>query len=163
MERIGKGLFSTAYRKTNGQVLIKSVDHVKECMAHGWFPNSHLFPKVRFGDNDNEYLMQYYPRMTAPSRQLNSKHLAIYKNLRAIHHATLYTQNFNQLRKAFKIGIQDQRVKVAMIEALEACANYGFDISFEISPRNVSYTPTGKLVLMDCFFIQSQARIIRYG
>ena len=43
---IGRGMFSTVYRKNAKTVLIKSVDPVKECMAMGWFPSSRMFPKT---------------------------------------------------------------------------------------------------------------------
>jgi len=40
-------------------------------------------------------------------------------------------------------------------EAIDACANYGSDIKFEISPRNVA-VKNGNLILLDCFFVGSK-------
>ena len=47
-----------------------------------------------------------------------------------------------------------------MIDALRACSNYGSDVGFEISPRNI-FIDNGNLILADCFFIISQAEEIR--
>jgi hypothetical protein len=47
-----------------------------------------------------------------------------------------------------------------MLDALDACANYGNDVCFEISPRNVA-VKNGKLVLMDCFFMADKLQEIQ--
>jgi hypothetical protein len=47
-----------------------------------------------------------------------------------------------------------------MQDAVEACANYGSDVMFEISPRNVA-VHNGNLILLDCFFIKSKLREVR--
>lgn len=41
-----------------------------------------------------------------------------------------------------------------MIHALDQLLNYGDSISFEISPRNVSFDSEGNLVLLDAFFFR---------
>lgn len=41
-----------------------------------------------------------------------------------------------------------------ILEALDACLNYGSSVRFEISPRNVA-VQDGQLVLLDCFYLQS--------
>lgn len=39
-----------------------------------------------------------------------------------------------------------------VLEALDACSNFGTGIGFEISPRNISVDDKGNLILADCFF-----------
>lgn len=50
MKLIGKGAFTKAYLLDNGRVQLHSCCPFKECMAHGWFPESDLFPKLTFVD-----------------------------------------------------------------------------------------------------------------
>ena len=57
-------------------------------------------------------------------------------------------------------AIEDEDLKEVMIEALEACGNYGSDVAFEISPRNVA-VKDGKLILLDCFFMKSKLNQVR--
>ncbi|UZT50357.1 hypothetical protein [Enterobacter phage 04_vB_Eclo_IJM] len=47
-----------------------------------------------------------------------------------------------------------------VLMALDACANFGSDIQFEISPRNVRAV-NGKLILVDCFFLVSKLQEVR--
>lgn len=153
LKEIGRGFFTTAYLRNDNKVLLKSTDYIKECMAMGWFPNSRLFPKVSFSDNRNEYIMKYYPRVKSLKTSLNPKDYEIYKELRAIH--LNLPKGYDSLHKVFTT-ISNKRVKEALLGALDACANYGVDVFFEISPRNVSVSKAGRLVLMDCFFMESQ-------
>ena len=159
MIKIGKGSFSTAYLMDNGKVFIKSTDHIKECMAQGWFPSSRLFPKVEFGEAINTYIMKYYKKVTSLKNTLTEKDYAMYKELRVIANSLNYKAGYNELYEAFKM-IKNRRVRVALQEALSACSNYGGDIGFEISPRNVAVNK-GRLVLLDCFFIRSQLKEVR--
>ena len=154
LKRIGKGSFTTAYLMDNDKVLLKSSDPIKECMAMGWFPNSHLFPKVKFGDVDNEYIMNYYPKQTSLKNTLKPKHYAFYKELRRLWEDLPFNYDVYTLRTHFRY-LTDKRKSAILIEALEACMNYGSDICFEISPRNVAVGKTGNLILLDCFYIKS--------
>lgn len=162
--KIGQGLFSTVYRKGNSKkVLIISRDSVKECMALDWFPNSRLFPKIdRLNYNDDgtsTYTMRYYDKVIAPKKQLNKQSYRLYLTLRNLSTCTsnphdlyeCWIREFKKLPKEFKTT---QRV---LIEAVEALTNYGTDIAFEISPRNIAVTKSGNLVLLDCFFMQKDA------
>jgi hypothetical protein len=161
LKKIGQGVFTTAYRRNDGKVLLKSKDYIKECMAHGWFPSSRLFPKIVF-KGQYEYVMNYYPKVRAPKATLTDRDYAFYKELRVIaaQYNSVGTDNHNELYKAFG-GIKCKNNRRIMREALAACSNYGSDICFEISPRNISVSPVGRLVLMDCFFMRSQLRAIR--
>lgn len=164
-KRIGTGSFSTVYRKGNSShVLIVSTDPVKECMSMGWFPDSRLFPKVtRISYNDDgtqTFTMKYYDKVTAPKKQLNERSYKLYKALRGLDITyckdhLLYdkwVKAFNELPKEFKAA------KEALLEAVSALTNYGSDISFEISPRNIAVTKSGNLILLDCFFLRSALR-----
>ena len=80
MELIGRGQFSTVYRKNSSTVLIKSTDPVKECMALGWFPSCRLFPKIK-RINCELYESKYYPRVRSLKNSLEPKQWELYKAL----------------------------------------------------------------------------------
>jgi hypothetical protein len=61
--------------------------------------------------------------------------------------------------KAFT-KLENRKLSKVMCEAIEACANYGSAIGFEISPRNVAVN-NGKLVLLDVFYSISKLREIK--
>lgn len=156
-KQIGKGSFSTVYRKGNSKnVYIKTNDYVKEAMCL-WFENSRLFPKIQHSDIEGfDYKMKYYPKHTSLKLSLKPKEYQKYLLLRDFNG----TQDFNILWDTFST-IKIKSLKKNLLDALSALSNYGFDIVFEISPRNVSVSPTGNLVLLDCFYIQSQLKDIR--
>lgn len=155
-------MFSHVYRKTSNRVLIHSDDPVKECMSLGWFPATTLFPNVTRVSEDT-YEMKFYPRVTAPKKQLNPRSYALYLALRE------YMNTFPSVEYPntyYSIGVKHlntlpsrfNREKHLLESAFDAVANYGDDMRFEISPRNISYTPSGKLILLDCFFLQSKRK-----
>lgn len=164
-KKIGKGAFSSVFRKgDSNNVLIISNDVVKECISLGWFPKSRLFPKIeRLSYNDDgtsTYKMKYYDKVIAPKKQLNTKAYRLYKALRSLE-VINYPENDDLLHdawiKAFKnLPSELKTAKGALIGAVEALTNYGADICFEISPRNIATTKTGNLVLLDTFFLKSQ-------
>ena len=158
-KQIGKGSFSTVYRKGNAnKVLIISNDSVKECMSFGWFPSSRLFPKVKFvgehGDN-KMYEMKYYHKITAPKKQLDKRAYELYRVLREI--KSKYSINpankgFTWINALKELPTKFNREKQALIKAVESLMNYDTNVAFEISPRNIARTANNKLVLLDCFF-----------
>jgi len=167
-KQIGKGSFSTVYRKGNDKdVLIISTDPVKECMSLDWFPESRLFPKVKRiscnEDGSQTYVMKYYGKVTAPKRQLNKRAYALYKELKNLSVLCLdenlmyekWILAFNSLSNRFKNVIE------VLQDAVDALTNYGPDICFEISPRNIAATKSGNLVLLDCFFLRSELRKVK--
>jgi len=155
MKLIGQGSFTKAYRKDNETVLLKSSDPIKECMSFGWFPDSRLFPKI-IRTEIGEYEMKYYEKVTSLKTALTPKHYEIYKTLRNLKIDISYNlyDGLDNLRKAFNT-IADRRLRNIMLKAADATSNYGEDANFEISPRNVAVTKTGKLILLDCFFMKS--------
>ena len=135
----------------NGKVRLHSNDPVKECMSAGFFPDSRLFPKiVRVGDG--EYDTKYYPKVSSLKNTLVPLHYEYYKLLREVQNTfgmmspydgySVLCKSFSKLPKYLKDNLQ---------EAIDGLVNYGSDIKFEISPRNVAVTKTGKLILLDCF------------
>lgn len=162
MKRIGKGLFSTAYRSgENGRVYLKSCDPIKECMAHGWFPKSDRFPIVEFSDVDGfDYVMDYLKPSKAIIKNLLPDERESYRLLRETMHCQ--SEHDNLVSRVLDFSKRFAELGEVIHEALDGCVNYGSDICFEISPRN-SRAINGKLVLVDCFFIKSMAKICRVG
>lgn len=164
MKKIGQGAFSKVYRKSSDTVLIKSIDHVKECMSLGWFPNSRMFPKIeQVGQDDygeyKFYESKYYPRISSLKNELLPSEWEFYKALRGLDRFSCIAQKGSYLdhwRKQFEtLPSKFNHKKQALFDALDALSNYGNDICFEISPRNIAVSGK-KLVLLDCFFFHSQ-------
>jgi len=155
---IGKGTFSKVYRKGDENVVaVHSTDPAKECMSLGFFPDSRLFPKitrVSVGEECTLYTMAYYPKVRAPKKVLNTRDYELYRLLRDIsslipcdsERYNTYMTLFDAIPDKFAAERKD------LVEALTALSNYGQDIGFEISPRNISATADGDLILLDCFF-----------
>ncbi len=169
LKLIGKGAFTKCYLNTcETTVTLITCDPIKECMTHGWFPESELFPVVQHLDycevtDRNLYTMEYFPRTKGLKNVLDSDQWEIYQTLRKVFNAintsrNIYDGHSNTL-KAFE-GIADEDLKDVMIEALDACGNYGSDVAFEVSPRNVA-VKNGKLILLDCFFMRSKLNQVR--
>lgn len=151
MELIGKGTFSKVYLKSKSKVIIKSTCPIKECIANGWFPKTALFPTLkRLGYQ--EYECRYYPKVTSLKTALEPDQYVLYKELKRLSH-TEYRADVAAWYKVFP-KITNRRIRQHLQDAVEACANYGSDVMFEISPRNVA-VHNGKLVLLDVFFIKS--------
>ena len=155
---IGKGRFSTAYQNKN-TVYIKSQDPVKECFA--LFPvNSSYFPKVSLSDlPEFDYKMPLYNKVRAPKKQLNDISLVIYQELRELFKNipipfSKKESDYSILYRLFSGIKSSKRLKTALINAIDHLANYGADIGFEISPRNIAATKSGNLILLDCFFLK---------
>ena len=168
---IGRGMFSTVYRKNAKTVLIKSIDPVKECMAMGWFPSSRMFPKttrVAILDDDQGtalYEQRYYPKVKSVKAALKPAEWEFYRELREMQ------SNINPFLDDYKaldslqalikaLPSKYARKKAALLGAIDALTNYGQDIRFEISPRNVA-AHNGNLILLDCFFMAEKAKEVR--
>lgn len=162
LKQIGKGAFSTVYKQANNKVLIKSCDNAKECMSMHWFPKSRLFPKIeRVGVSDcgkfQFYTEKYYEKATSLKNSLLPNEYAFYKLLQKYPCGG----DYSQLIAFFKsLPVQYRTKKKALLEAIDTFSNYGSDIRFEISPRNVTVN-NGKLVLLDCFFFANTLTKVR--
>lgn len=168
---IGRGSFSTVYRKNAKTVLIKSVDPVKECMAMGWFPSSRMFPKttrVAILDDDQGtalYEQRYYPKVKSLKTALKPAEWEFYQALRGINTFHCFGWNDYKTLDALinlisNLPSKYARKKAALLGAIDALTNYGPDIRFEISPRNVA-AHNGNLVLLDCFFMAEKMKEVR--
>lgn len=170
MKLIGKGAFTKCYLQDCGKkVLLISSDPIKECMGWGWFPESTHFPKVTVVNN-GAYEMDYYGPTVGLKAHLDADNWQLYQVLRdvmsRINHQGRAADMYSQLYGLFEAARERSENRVVInglsdcIEALDACANYGSDIGFEISPRNVR-AKNGMLVLMDCFFMIGKLREVR--
>lgn len=159
MKLIGKGMFSKVYLLNEKQVLIKSTCHVKECLSMNW-EHSTIFPKIMSTD-DNDYICKHYPKVKSLKDSLREDHYKIYQELRNL--SVGYIRNPYDLcsawHKEFK-KISNKRFRDGLTNMLDNLCNYGTQIQFEISPRNVA-VDNGRLILLDCFFMQNQADEIR--
>lgn len=154
MKLIGKGTFTKCYLlPCKKKVLLKTDDPVKECMGNSWFPNSRLFPKLK--TTDEGYISKYYPRVKSLKDSLEPKEYEKYTELRKLWRDNDHSiTNYYTCIEVFKT-VKNKAMKKALLEAVNSLANYGSDICFEISPRNVAVN-NGKLILLDCFFMESK-------
>lgn len=155
LKLIGKGLFSKVYRLDEKEVLIKSVCKVKECLSMGWHDSVNIFPEITRID-DQTYTMEYFEKVTSLKDCLSPAHYEIYKNLKSLSvgHVPNKHNLYDAWYKEFK-KVKNVRFRNALINMIETLSNYGSDIQFEISPRNVA-VKNGKLILLDVFYMQSQ-------
>lgn len=175
LKLIGKGAFSRVYSipSNDKEVFIKTCDPVKECLANGWMPDSDRFPKTRHFtslEGEEGLIMEKFEKASSlkkaliPSEyEIYSKLLAIFKNLaidydyiNLVRKGTSHHYLFN----AFENSTLDNDTKELILEALDSVANFGQDVCFEISPRNVAVRE-GKLVLLDVFFIHNTLLKVR--
>ncbi|MGL5583785.1 MAG: hypothetical protein ACRDCE_22960 [Cetobacterium sp.] len=150
------GAFTVAYVDHGlNNVYLKSVCPIKECMAMGWFPESELFPTIeRVTCTQGIYKMEYFPRVKSLKAALDPDQWAIYQTLRTVQGKIRYDLNSHRNHEMITLAfntIKCDELRETMQEALDACANYGTEIGFEISPRNVA-VKNGKLILLDVFF-----------
>ena len=158
MTLIGKGSFSKVYRKgTSPTVIIESTDKAKECFSFGWGNESMLFPNIK-SLGGYHYEMKYYPRCTAPKLRLNKLGYERYKLLRKLYTSNKLT-DYSKIYEVFNREIKDTYLRDSLLSALDGLANYGDKIAFEISPRNISFTPSGRLILLDVFFFPEDLKL----
>jgi hypothetical protein len=164
---IGKGAFSKAYLLPSGDVELVSVDPVKECMALWGLGDSYLWPQIECVDYRDDgtqvYKMPHYPKVKSIKTALEPRQYELYKALRNLEGTFCANPNLlsDELRKQFEtLPDEFSAEKEALLEAVDALGNYGTDLKFEISPRNVSVI-NGKLVLLDVFFFVSQLNQVR--
>lgn len=155
---IGQGAFSRVYKKDSKTVLIVSRDKAKEAMASPLWPPSRLFPRIK-EVSSGVYESRYYPPIRSLKGALKEGQWQLYTHLRNLHMDYTLGQGYYELRTGFKKHMAPyRRQREALLAALDALANYNLDVCFEISPRNVAVSPSGNLVLLDCFFFRHQLR-----
>lgn len=157
MELIGKGTFSKVYKLNEKQVLIKSVCYAKACISLNL--DSKWFPKLERAGY-NEYTCEFYPKVKSLKTTLKPKHYKLYQELRKL---SVYCANsydyLDAWRKEFK-KVSNKSLRNVLLEVLDDLANYGTQIGFEISPRNVA-VKNGSLILLDVFYMIDQLRDVR--
>lgn len=162
---IGRGAFTKAYlRAHDNKVILESSCPIKECMSLGWFPDSELFPKITRVESE-VYEMEYYPKVSSLKNNLNPDQYKIYKDLRNLYNKHQWNSNpYNSLSLYYAEfeKLDNKELALLMQEAIEGCSNYGSDIAFEISPRNVA-VKNGKLILLDVFYSISKLKQVQRG
>ena len=162
---LGKGSFTRAYLLDNDRVRLESRDPIKECMALGWFPDSRLFAEIEQIE-PGVYEMEYFPRVSSLKNTLNARDWKLYQILRVMadvyHCRVALLKNKSMMHSEFHKVVNEfdaanpgySEEFDALREAADGCGNYGTDIGFEISPRNVA-VKGDELILLDVFFIHS--------
>jgi hypothetical protein len=155
---VGRGAFSRVYKKDARTVLIVSRDKAKEAMASAEWPPSRLFPRIK-KISEGYYEALYYPKVRSLKETLKPRHYALYRHLVALSSSYTLGCGYRSLHSGFSQNLKGYRSqREAILGALDALANYSSDVCFEISPRNVATTPSGNLILLDCFFFRHQLR-----
>jgi len=159
--KVKQGKFTKAYLYEN-EVILKTNDPVKECMALGWFPESRLFPEVKFEnsleteDEFTVYKMERFETGRAVKAMLcKEDYEGLYLPLRQVFKNFFKSKQGNniQFRELLEKTSLLEEIKEDLLWAFEACMNYSSNVFFEISPRNIA-AKDGKLILLDCFFIE---------
>lgn len=155
LKLIGTGSFSKVYELDKKTVLIKSTCWSKECIS--LFVTGSMFPKIEKLDYQL-YKVKYYPRVKSLKNSLLPSEYKIYLELRRLFNDLQYPlknhENYFYLREKFQT-IKSKKAKNQLLNCLDDLINYGPDICFEISPRNIAIDK-GKLILLDVFFFASQ-------
>ena len=157
MAVVGRGAFSTVYRKSRKVVLIKSRCKAKECMSEGFFPDTFMFPKIKqVGiSEDGEYRFyegRFYKKEKSLKGTLDPFDWEFYNVLRSLR----WPQGYSEVLDSFnKIPDKFHKRREHLISALDGLLNFEEDICFEISPRNVAVSKR-KLILLDVFFFKHQ-------
>lgn len=169
MKLIGKGTFTSAYLLPDGQtVKLVTNDPCKECAAM-FAPNSSIFPKLECDGYDERgkrvYRMKYYPKQKSLKKALTPRDYRFYQYLREVSlslwgddpYLVRFREKLNEV-----VSTEFAEEILAICEHIDALNNYGDDIKFEISPRNVAVN-NGKLILLDCFYKKSYLLARRNG
>lgn len=169
LKKIGKGAFTECYLLSEDQVMLVTVDPLKDIYSMGWI-NNELFPVTHrvncLSSGETVFTMERYNKVSSLKNSLDVDQYEIYKTFRKIfNEGDIWPKNlydgYQRLYAEFS-KIEDQALRDTMIETLDGISNYGSDIGFEISPRNVA-VKNGKLILLDCFYMRSTLIEVRKG
>jgi len=164
MKLIGKGCFSKVYEVDADRVKIVSTDMAKECLALWGFGDSPLWPVLeridQLDSGENVFIGKRYKTGRGVKGLLNARSYRLYLALRKC--GDCYFQGRNEfdaaqhLRTVFRSMPEEfSEEREAMCAAVDSLLNYGHDVRFEISPRNVAADNAGGLILLDVFFFRS--------
>ena len=158
-----RGTFSKVYRLADGTVKVVSTDPVKECMVVFGFGNSGLWPSIEridtLNNGTNVFIMPLYEQPKSLKNALMPDQYALYRAIKASSENRFMGKNQYDApmhwRKVFREGLGSfPAAAEALCDAVDSLQNYGYDIRFEISQRNVA-VKDGNLILLDCFFFLS--------
>lgn len=175
-----QGMFTKAYNHPDdsSKVVLISCDPIKDCMAHGWFPDARnngwdtdLYPVIdqigpcdwmRIPGNWRIYSMDRLERPRSLKKAIPEKDYELFKRLQrfmdddvfGIVRYRHFTISYLHKVIAESDHLQDW-TKDFLIESVSGCANAGCDPTFEISPRNVA-VQNGRLVLLDVWLMISE-------
>lgn len=164
---IGRGMFTRCYRYSKKEALCISCDPTKECIALGWTPTSRFIPEIEKLDYDgifSLYKMPLYEKPKSLKGSLNKSDYRFYsdlRNLKVDYDLNSHRWIYNIVRAVEQSKLHYAR-KDLMISFAESMANFGHELRFEISPRNVA-VKNGKLILLDVFFFADKMRAVRAG
>jgi hypothetical protein len=105
--------------------------------------------------------MEYFEPVKSLKDNLKPEHYQLFRELSKlrISHVPNRYNLADKWREQFKT-ISNKKYKNALLDMVDVLGNYGTDINFECTPRNVA-VKNGKLILLDVFFMDSQANEIR--
>lgn len=149
---IGRGTFTKAYQIGSELVEIVTTCPIKECYA--LFSQGNRFAPViekidYLESGEHVFHMPLYPKIKAPKQQLNSRAYHIYKELRKISYNNDYNRIYNLIEGLDLTTDEKEEIQSLLGDAANVNSQ---SIAFEISPRNISATKDGDLVMLDCFF-----------
>lgn len=157
LKTIGRGMYTVCKQIDNLSVYLITNCPTKEAYSTGWI-ESNLFPCLEFVDildnGKKVYKSPYYPKL--PLSTLDRDSYMMYRTLRDW--SAQYYPNYYRLTNAAsylidKAGnLPEGGLRDDIIQAIETLKNWSKNVHFEISPRNVRAV-NGKLLLLDCFFI----------
>jgi len=162
-KKIGKGAFTTAYRKGN-TVYAVSRDSAKECIA--LVCKGRHIPRIEILEYNKHslYKMPFYKKCTKKDtpeaweqyRQI-SKMFDEWNELtgmpflrgtaKVVHRNVSKFNTFVHSHKTIKLSLRK-----AVVQMVENYFNYVNKVHLEISPRNIAVNSRGSLVLLDIMF-----------
>ena len=155
-KRIGRGAFTTAYRKGN-VVYAVSRDSAKECIS--LFCGGTHIPKVERLEYDEKslYKMPLYRKV---NKQQFPKAWQDYQTIRKFfikyYNAPYKSFNYKEFTELTENLSEDKTIrkplKESIIQLIESMFNYTDRVGFEISPRNIAVDSRKRLVLLDVIY-----------
>lgn len=186
VSQIGKGAFSTVYRRGDdpSRVVIVSADDAYEkeiaASAHEDWDNPHIPAASRLGtlvDGRAVYEMPFYttplrkavagPKAWADFTAIKKCRETAWQDIAVEHrgepmHYRGYSVNMATIECAEAAGVDPLLVE-ALQALADAAANYGSSYTFEFASRNMATDAQGNLVLLDVLYDQEALLQLRRG
>lgn len=164
LKKIGQGAFSKVYALNDKKVLIDTVCSAKLCLEDSYIEVKGVFPvlkRVWSNEVDNLFSCKRYEKVLAPKQVLKPEYYEVYKELRELQNTISYVNktNYDVLETAFNT-IKNRKYKKALLDMLVSLSGWGYDMRFEISPRNIAVNK-GRLILLDVFYFHNELMEVR--